>query len=94
MGMSHDTFAALTIPEFEKAFIRWRDIREREERTPWEVMRLEVAMILQPFVKKEIDPKKILPLPWEKKHHTELTAEEKKHRTERVKKYLTTGRWD
>lgn len=94
MGMSYDTFAALTIPEFEKTFIRWRDIREREERTPWEVMRLEVAMILQPFVKKEIDPKKILPLPWEKKHHTELTAEEKKHRTERVKKYLTTGHWD
>lgn len=94
MGMSRETFAALTIPEFEKAFAHWRRIQEREERTPWEVMRLQVSMTLQPFVKGNLDPKKILPLPWDHGQRPELTEAERKHQTERVKRYLATGHWD
>lgn len=94
MGMSRETFAALTIPEFEKAFVHWRKVRELDERTPWEVMRMQVALTLQPFVKKDIDPKRICPLPWDQGERPEKTEAEKKHQTERVKKYLATGHWD
>lgn len=94
MGMSYETFTVLTVPEFEKAFTHWRRIQEREERTPWEVMRLQVAMTLQPFVKEKLDQKKILPLPWDHGQRREPTEAERRHQTERVKKYLTTGHWD
>lgn len=92
--MGYDTFAGLTIPEFEKAFEYWQQIQQRNERTPWEVMRMQVALTLQPFVKKDIDPKKIFPLPWDHQKPKELTAAEKKRQNERVKKYLATGHWD
>ena len=94
MGMSFDTFAGLTIPEFEKAFECWHQIQQRNERIPWEVMRMQVALTLQPFVKKDIDPKKIFPLPWDHPERPEITEAEKKRQTERVKKYLATGHWD
>lgn len=92
--MGYDTFASLTISEFENAFGYWQKIQQRNERTPWEVMRMQVAMTLQPFVKGNLDPKKILPLPWDHPERPEVTEAEKKRQTERVKKYLATGHWD
>lgn len=92
--MSLHDFEILTLAEFGKAYEYWQNVQQRNERAPWEVMRMQVALTLQPFVKKDIDPKKIFPLPWDRNKPRELTAAERKAQNERVKRYLTTGHWD
>lgn len=84
----------MTLSELAETVKRRRDLETQRFRQPWEIMRLQVAMTIQPFVKATIDPKKILPLPWDKQRKTPAQqVKEKKMQKERLKHYLTTGEW-
>lgn len=65
MGMPLETFERLTLPEIRACLRAWGDQREAEARRDWETMRTLGCMIIQPFVKGSVDPKRALPLPWD-----------------------------
>lgn len=44
----------------------WRENREEASRGDWERMRLLATMVMQPHCKNRLNPKKLLPLPWDK----------------------------
>lgn len=75
MGLSVDDFRMMTLPQFRKAYDMWAEDRELSMRLPYEVMRLQVCMTLQPFVKGKLVPSEILPLPWD----SHPVAEESMH---------------
>lgn len=93
-GISLADFKEMEISEISAV---WNSFREREEvrqRSEWERMRLQTAMILQSLSDKKVDPKKILPFPWDKPDNNEpglmLSPEERKARFEY---YQKNGRW-
>lgn len=76
---------------------RWREDRESRDRQTWEVMRLQTAMTLQPFVKKRINARELLPLPWDsrkpERSHPIDDPKERQHQRDRLKYYLEHGEW-
>ena len=63
--MPLETFRRLTLPQIRACLRAWGDQREAEARRDWETMRTLGCMIIQPFVKGSVDPRKALPLPWD-----------------------------
>ncbi len=94
--MSRSTFMELTVPELTEVLKCWQESRRVSERTPWEVMRVQVAMTLQPFVKGKLDPYRIFPLPWDRDTQTHRVHDKavRKRQQKRLSNYLKTGRWD
>lgn len=80
MGMPLETFERLTLPEIRACLRAWGDQREAEARRDWETVRTLGCMIIQPFVKGSVDPKKVLPLPWDSE--TPATDHEETSRSE------------
>lgn len=97
IGLSRGDFMALTLDEFEAVYARWREARESRDRQPWEVMRLQTAMTLQPFVKKRLNVRELLPLPWDsqKPERRRLIDDpkERQRQRDRLKYYLEHGEW-
>lgn len=87
VGLTLDDFCRLTPKEFGAACQSWRDTEERRMEDAWERMRLLAVITTQPHVKKKLEPKKLLPFPWEKpkKPKAEVVSrEEAKKRFERL----------
>ena len=88
MGMSLADFCLLTPEEFQSAYRAWADMKEQQERSAWERMRMQAAITIQPHVKGRITPQRLLPFPWEKEmkkpRRKATTAEEDRKRMEEV----------
>lgn len=85
MGMPLETFERLTLPEIRACLRAWGDQREAEARRDWETARTLGCMIIQPFVKGSVDPKRVLPLPWDSEA-TEATDHEETSREEAMRR--------
>lgn len=89
LGMSLQDFCSCTPSEFKKVYEAWRDNAQRLMREGWEQTRTICICSMQPYSKKRLDPKNIMPLPWDrkqKKKEPEMTREERKARYEAAKK--------
>lgn len=67
-GLSFEDFGLLTPSEFRaisEARHRYDDDREREA---WERARIVGVMSVSPWSGKSVDPKRVLPLPWDQRH--------------------------
>lgn len=94
IGLSLDEFCKYYYEEFESICKAWREMTDAQNRDAWERTRTLAAITIQPHVKKgtKITPKKLLPLPWDKKKETEpirsdepkLTPEQKQKRFEEL----------
>lgn len=86
IGLSLDDFCALTPEEYAAVHKAWRERQEEAYRDEWERMRLLAAITVQPHCKKSVNPKKLIPFPWErpkKKKVEQVSREEAKKRLER-----------
>ena len=63
MRMSLADFESLTVPELIMLYRSWGDEVAGEMRQRWEVMRLQVCALLQPWVNKKLDPLSFIPFP-------------------------------
>lgn len=63
--LSFDDFCALTLIEFEYVCKAWSDRQEALRRDVWERERLICTLIIQPHVTKQLNPKSLIPLPWD-----------------------------
>lgn len=88
VGLSLDDFCRLTPTEYASVCKAWQAEEQRRLEDAWERMRLQTVITVQPHVKKKLDPKKMLPLPWErKKPKAEVVSrEEAKRRFEKLTK--------
>lgn len=89
VGLTLDDFCRLTPAEFGAVCQSWRDTEERRMKDAWERMRLLAVITTQPHVKKKLEPKKLLPFPWEKPEKPKaevVSREEAKRRFEKLTK--------
>ena len=63
--MSLADFESLTVPELIMLYGAWGDEVAGEQRQRWEVMRLQVCALLQPWVNKKLDPLSFIPFLWD-----------------------------
>lgn len=94
--MSYDDFCNCVVEEFESIASKFEEAREAEYREAWERMRLHAAYVMQPHCKNRLNPKKILPLPWDKvvpKKKTRVVseAEDKKALERLIQKMKKNG---
>lgn len=67
IGMPYNDFCAITPEEFNHIYRAYSEERTAQYQDSWERMRLLAAILLQPHVKENVTPQKILFFPWEKK---------------------------
>lgn len=67
MGIPYSDFCGFTSEEFDHIYRAWNEQQEAQLRDRWECMRMMATIILQPHVKGNLTPQKVLPFPWEKK---------------------------
>lgn len=66
MGMSLGDFCLLRPEEFREACRAYADKQERMMRQSWEQTRMHATITLQPYARKKLTPKQLLPLPWDR----------------------------
>ena len=80
-GLSFEDFGLLTPSEFRaisEARHRYDDYREREA---WERARIVGVMSVSPWSGKSVDPKRVLPLPWDQRQEARPEPPEQKPAT-------------
>lgn len=87
--MSYDDFCRCTPEEFKATTEAWNEMREAEERSSWERMRLLATITIQPHVRSRLTATKLLPFPWDKGQEEKRkaaipTKEESRKRMERL----------
>lgn len=63
--MSLADFESLTPAEFEAVVRHNARSAEQAERSRWERTRTQVVAALSPYIKGKVEPRKVLPLPWD-----------------------------
>lgn len=66
--MSLSDFESLSMDEFDAVCKAYGDEREALIENDWERTRAGSCIGIQPHIKGRADPKRILPLPWDKRH--------------------------
>ena len=66
LRLSLSDFCTLSPSEFESVCIQYKSERDALQRDSWERMRLASAIAVQPHVKGTVNPRKLVPLPWDK----------------------------
>ena len=79
-------FCRCYVEEFEAICRAWSEMREGDSRAVWERVRILASITVSPHVRGQVDPKRLLPMPWDSESHREmpeaeeLTAEEQLER--------------
>lgn len=89
MGISSGDFCRMTPEEFAACAGAFSEARERDRRERWERMRTHAAICIAPHLTRRVEPRKLLPLPWDKEaplqSQTErLTPEQRRQRVENL----------
>lgn len=85
MGLKLDDVRRLNFEEFELIVEEWNQAMEREHHDAWERMRMLATITIQPHTKKRIEPRSLLPFPWEKKKKKTARVFTKEERLDRFK---------
>ena len=68
----------------------WNEVFENRMRDEWERMRMLATFNMQPYAKRGLNPKDLLPLPWEEKKQAVIQPkEEARKRFEEIVKRLS-----
>lgn len=87
IGMLYSDWEWLDFDEFHHIYKAWHDMKEAEEQSEWERMRMLATICISPHVKHAPKPTALLPFPWEKKvkvHSEPVGKEEAKRRFEDI----------
>lgn len=66
IGIPYDDFCGLTPDEFSHIYKAYSERQEAQYRDDWERMRMLACICIQPYAKKGLTPRSLLPLPWDK----------------------------
>lgn len=88
MGMRRGDWENLTVEEWNAISAAYYSEVERGDRGAWERMRMLACFAVQPYSKKKLTPRTLLPLPWDdeerKKAAKLVSKEEDKRRLEEM----------
>jgi hypothetical protein len=65
IGLSYDDFCALSPGEFNQVNRCWAEREKERLHGEWERTRVLATVFVQPHLKKQMDPRKLLPFPWD-----------------------------
>lgn len=85
MGMSLGDFRRMTPGDFSEACKAYRRKEGARVRGEWERARTLAIFSAQPHCRKRLDPKKLMPLPWDKKKAPKPKQESRKESSEEAK---------
>lgn len=75
MGMSLSDFCALSPSDFRAANRAFLELEEARSRDSWEKTRMLATIAVQPYSHKRLDPRSLLPLPWDRAERKSETPE-------------------
>lgn len=75
MGMSLSDFCALSPSDFRTANKSFLELEEARSRDCWEKTRMLATIAVQPYSRKRLDPRSLLPLPWDRAERKSETTE-------------------
>lgn len=88
MGMHREDWESLNIEEWNAISAAYYGRVEREDRSAWERTRTLACFMVQPYSKKKLTPRTLIPLPWDneerKKTAKLVSKEEDKQRLEEL----------
>jgi len=93
LGLSFDNLYDMTPRSFQNKLIGFKEHNEQLLHDSWEQTRLIIHSCLSPHSKKELNPKTLLPFPWDKKVKVVTSSKEeiaevvKRHKEILRKKY-------
>lgn len=76
IDMSLDDFCRCYVEEFEAICRAWSEMREYESRADWERVRILASIIVSPYVKGDVHPQRLLPMPWDKESDRDTESPE------------------
>ncbi len=87
IGLPYGDFCALTPEEFGHIYKAYSNERTTQYQDNWERMRMLAAIVIQPYSKKRITPKGLLPFPWEKQKRKSPSAKRPVSKEEALKRF-------
>lgn len=92
--MSRTDFERCTPAEFYQTYEKWNERRKAEERSQWEQTRVIAMYLVQPYSKKRVTAKDVLPLPWddEQQSHQQQPPREQLTEEEITRRYAEARR--
>lgn len=76
IGMSRGDFERCTPLEFHEVWRMWAEHEHDMEKDRWERVRILASVFIQPYSKRSVKPKELLPLPWDSEGKKESEKEE------------------
>lgn len=86
IGMRLDDFCRLTPTEFAAVCKAHTDESEAFRKERWEMVRLQSTLAMQPYSKKRLDPREVIPFPWDDEGKPKMSKEEQLARMEQLRK--------
>lgn len=65
IGIAYNDFCCLTLDEFSHIYKAYSERLEAQHMDNWERMRMLACICIQPYAKKGLTPRSLLPLPWD-----------------------------
>lgn len=96
IGLSYMDFCRLTLEEFNAVSEAYNSKCETAVKNDWERDRMFTTIAIQPHVSKKLQPKEMLPFPWEETKPKEaviLSPKERKERFEEILKRVRDQRF-
>lgn len=96
IGLSDMDFCRLTLEEFNAVSEAYNSKCETAFKNDWERDRMFTTIAIQPHVSKKLQPKEMLPFPWEEAKSKEaviLSPKERKERFEEILKRVRNQRF-
>ncbi len=66
IGMLMGEFLDMDFEVFRFVYKAWAEQEETRERSAWERTRVLATLCVQPYSKRRLSPKDVIPLPWDK----------------------------
>ena len=89
--MSYEDFCRCEVNEFTAIYNAWKESRESQMRDSWEQTRILAAIMIQPYSKKKITPRQLIPLPWDTDKDNTLN-EPVLTKEERMKRFMKVAK--
>ena len=90
IGMSYDDFLRLDVDAFTATAILYNEDEEMKRRERWNMMRVQTAFIVRPYLSEAVTPDKLIPLWFDEEENkpsaTVISAEQQRERMKQLAK--------
>lgn len=82
-----EDFSRCTPSEFREVFDAWNKLREVQEHSQWERVRMQCLCSLQPYSKNKLKASDVMTFPWEQEQKEVVEVKEELSREEKMARF-------